>query len=317
MQEKNKLNDYRTDFQRGLDALEDIQLLSEFSVSPLVSNAYFYLSEMKRKADAANQGKLDQNAHVKQVLESKLTDIFADFFGQKNRFKGHELKKSTHRLDLAKWNLLFDVIPEVLSVVSLFRYHGIVDVNLNESRLSISGLVLEDKNLELGRKFIYVVTRKLLRKEVLLTFKFDETGRTGLFKLDLEVDISHDSNYSYNVTLASDEKEQYQLRFTNILMNYRSNYSEIAKVGEHTIVDIGADLSLVSYQGLPDLKTTEYNNKEILHFSFLFRPVSIILPVKGKIIKETFEIGLEDSNKRQQDVSKHIRKIDFFSLFNI
>ena len=58
MADKQETMNYQSDFEKGLEALEDIQLLSEFSVSPIVSHAYFHLSEMKRKADAISSGQV-------------------------------------------------------------------------------------------------------------------------------------------------------------------------------------------------------------------------------------------------------------------
>lgn len=307
---------YQEDFERSLSTLEDIQLLSEFAVSPLVSHAYFYLSEMKRKADAIVSGQVARFDAVSQVLDEKLTSIVNDFFGDKGRFKGFHYSKSTKQIDLNKWNLILNTIPELLSVVSLFNYHGNVDVRFDESRLSISGMILEDGKLELNRKFIYVVTRKLLRQKVLLTFKLEETARTGLFKLTLKADISHDENLLYRVNFRINSKEQYLVGFSNIFCQYRTQFSDLRSVGEHNIIDIGSDLSVRHTFGLPELSRMESANKEILHFPFLFRPISIILPVKGSLVTDTYSRSLDDENKRKQDVSKYFRTIDFFSLFN-
>ena len=92
-------NDYQNDYDRSLSTLEDIQMLSEFSVSPLVSHAYFYLSEMKRKADALSNGQVSQYNQVGMVLDEKLTSIISEFFGNKSRFKDFDYKKNTNKID--------------------------------------------------------------------------------------------------------------------------------------------------------------------------------------------------------------------------
>lgn len=315
MAEKLLTEDYQLDFEKGLNTLEDIQLLSEFSVSPLVSHAYYYLSEMKRKADALSSTPVEHFDAVAKVLDDKLTGIFNDFFGNKIKFKGHDYYKSTEGIDLKKWNLVFEVIPEVLSVVTLFNFHGNADVRFDKSRLQISGLILEDGHFDLNRKLIYVITRKLLRNKVLLTFNLEKTARTGLFKLTLKADLSHDETLSYKVNFKVKE-EQYQIGFSNILCQYRALLEDVEQVGEHTIVEIKEDLSVSHYMGVPELSRMESANKEILHFSFLFRPLSLILPMKGHLVADAFTRSLDDDNKRKQDVSKKIRTIDFFSLFN-
>ncbi len=310
---------YQDDFEKSLNTLEDIQLLSEFSLSPLIGRAYFHLTEMKRKADANAQTQVVQFDFVSRVLDEKLESIFKDFFSAKSKFKNFEYHKSTSKIDLKKWNLILEIIPEVLSVVSLFNYHGSLETKLDESRILISGAILEDDHLEANRKFIYVVTRKLLRQKVLLTFNLEKTSRGGLFKLDLKVDISHDDSLLYKVNFKVGPKENYYVGFSNILCHYRALLEDVRSVGEHNVIEVGSDLSVKHTYGLPDLSRLESANKEILHFPFIFRPVSIILPVKGNLSTDAFSRNLNSRDSRQmreQDVSTYYRTIDFFSLFN-
>jgi hypothetical protein len=309
-------NDYQNDYDKSLSTLEDIQMLSEFSVSPLVSHAYFYLSEMKRKADSISSGQVSQFDQVGMVLDEKLTSIISEFFGNKSRFKEFTYNKNTNKIDLKKWNMVLETIPELLSVVTLFNYHGGADVRFDENRFSVSGLILQDGNLERNRKLIYVLTKKLLRSKVLLTFNLESTARTGLFKLDLRADLSHDETLNYRVHFNVDG-EHYLIGFSNVFCHYRSSLEDVKMAGDHNIIEIRSDLSVHHTFGIPELTRIESANKEILHFPFLFRPLSIILPMKGNLVTTGLSRSLDDENKRKQDVSKHFRTIDFFSLFNI
>lgn len=312
MERRQPETSYHDDFEKSLSTLEDIQLLSEFALSPLIGRAYYYLSEMKRKADEKTTSPVTKFDNVSKVLDEKLESIFSDFFSNKTRFKGFDYSKSTSKIDLKKWNLILDVVPEVLSVVTLFNYHGSVNVRLDENRLLVSGMILEEGHLQMNRKFIYVVTRKLLRQKVLLTFSLEKTTRPGLFRLDLKIDISHDEALVYKVKFNVGPKENYCVGFSNIFCHYRALLEDVKEAGEHTVIEVGNDLAVKTFQGVPDLSRLESANKEILHFPFLFRPVSIILPVKGNLSSEAFTRGLTG----EQDVSAYYRTIDFFSLFN-
>jgi hypothetical protein len=317
MIEKNIALNYQDDFEKSLDALMDIQMLSEFSVSPLVSNAYFYLSEMKRKADSISSGQVSQFESVSKVLDEKLTSIMDEHFGNKGRFKDYKLFKNTKKIDLKKWNLILETIPEILSVTTLFNYHGAIEVRFDEGRFVVSGLILEDGNIQASRKLIYVITRKLLRSKILLTFNLEKTARTGLFKLVLKADLSHDESLVYRVPFQLSSKKTYFVGFSNILYRYRSNLEDVNLVGEHNVIEINNDITMKHFIGLPELSRMDSANKEILHFPFLFRPLSIILPMKGSLVTDAFSRSLDDENKSKQDVSKHFRTIDFFSLFNL
>ncbi len=326
---------YQDDFEQGLKTLEDIQYLSEFSISPLIGRAYYHLSEMKRKADSLRLGQVSEFDKVSKVLDQKLEEIFTDFYSNKNKFKDFEYRKETNKIDLQKWNLILEIVPEVLSIVSLFHYHGRVETNLNENRIQISGYIRQDSSLEMNRKFIYVITRKLLRQKVLLTFNLEEASRTGLFKLDLKVDISHDDSLVYRVLFKPNQYQHYLIGFSNIFCYYRSLIDDVKMVGEHNIVEVQNDLSVRHSYTVPDLSRIDSANKEILHFPFLFRPVSIILPMKGNLSTDSFSRSLDSSSmngtsknyskdenknyekKRKQDVSLSYHTIDFFSLFNL
>lgn len=311
-------NDYRDNFEKSLETLEDIQYLSAFSLSPLIGRAYFHLSEMKRKADAANFGIASNYDAVSNVLDEKLASILDDFFIEKCKFKGLNYTKSTDKIDLKKWNLILEALPEILSIVSVLSFHGVMDVDLNENHLNISGTILEDAQLDVNRKFIYVVTRKLLRKKILLTFKGEKTVRTGLFKLTLNVDISHDEGFVYRLPFKPTPHKNYLVGFSNVMANYRVQFDQISKIGEHQIIEVSNELTVKNYMGIPNLSRIESANKEILHFSFLFRPISIILPMRGTLSIDTLfrtsNVNEEEENKH--DVSVSYRTIDFFSLFN-
>jgi hypothetical protein len=316
MNEKASAECYSTDFEKSLETLEDIQLLSEFSISPLVSNAYFYLSEMKRKADLQASGQLDQFESVLNVLDEKLKWIIEDFFGNKTRFKSFDYYKTTDNITLKKWNQVLESIPEILSVVGLFNYHGQCEVRFDDNRFQVSGLILEDGRFDANRKLIYVITKKLLRNKVLLTFNLEKTARAGVFKLTLKADFSHDEKMEYRANFSVDQID-YVIGFSNVFSQYRTELENLQEVGEHTIVEIHEDLSVHSRMGVVELTRRESDTKEILHFPFIFRPLSIILPVKGQLSFITSTKNLDDENKRKQDVSKQFRTIDFFSLFNL
>ena len=317
MNQKALKLDYQDDYDKSLDSLMDIQILSEFTVSPLVGHAYFYLSEMKRKADLLKLGQLEHLTSIQAILENKLIEIFNIHFNESGRFKGYSLIKSTKNIDLKKWNHLFDNIPEILSLTTFFNYHGMVEVTIDEDRLEVSGHILVDENIEKNRKFIYVITRKLLRAKIIQTFTLEKSERAGLFKLVLKSDISWSENLVYQVPFKISTNKNYVVGFSNVLYGYRKRADEVTKLSKHNIIEIDNMLNVSHRYDILDLKAIEFNNKELLHFSFLFRPVSIILPVKGSLVTDTYSKILEDENKRNQNVSNHFRSIDFFSLFNL
>jgi hypothetical protein len=105
--------------------------------------------------------------------------------------------------------------------------------------------------------------------------------------------------------------------FSNIFSRYNCEIEDLKTIGSHNIIEIGNDLSVKHSVGLLELDDTLMATKDILHFPFIFRPLSIILPVKGSVVTTNFLNSQEDEDKRKHDVSKYFRTIDFFSLFNL
>jgi hypothetical protein len=321
---------YQDDYENSLKTLEDIQYLSGFSIAPLLSSAYFHLSEMKRKADVVKNGQVSGFESVLKVLDLKIEDIFNEYFASKRAADQFVYRKDNSKINLEKWNLIFEIIPEVLSIVSLFDFQGKVETHLNDTKLIVTGFIRPNSSLEFNRKFIYVITRKLLHKNVLLTFAMQETGKSGLFKLELVTDYSHDPNLVFKVLFKPKLDESVYLGFSNIFCNYRSNIDDIKKIGKHHVVEIGNNLDLKLTSNIVDLSRLESANKEILHFPFIFRPISIILPIKGNLSTDSFLKSFvnnsmkdylvkfeDDETKRRQDVLFSYQYIDFFSLFNL
>ena len=314
MTKNTALKNYQNDYEQSIKTLEDIQRLSEYSLAPLVSRVYYHLSEIKRKTDSNQLSLVNPYETVNKVLDEKFESILAEFFHNNIKCKNYTFEKKTEKLVLDKWNLILEIIPEFLSVVSLFNFMGEVGVVLDHKKILISGNVLEDGQLELGRTFIYQMTRKLIKHRVLMTFSLNKSEKSGLNRLELKADISFDKNLHYNVKFSPNPAKNYLIGFSNIFSNYSLSEMEIENLEKHNIIELENDLSVKHTFGKVDSNHLKQSGKELLHFSFIFRPVSIILPMRGVLSKNSSIKALEN---REQDVSNQFHIIDFFSLFNL
>jgi hypothetical protein len=88
----------------------------------------------------------------------------------------------------------------------------------------------------------------------------------------------------------------------------------IDNLEDHNIIELENDLSVRHTFGKVQGTHLKLSGKELLHFSFIFRPVSIILPMRGVLSKNS---AIRTLDSREQDVSNQFHIIDFFSLFNL
>lgn len=306
-------NNYQFDFKNALSALEDIQILSDYSLTPLISNAYFYLTELKRKADLSGKSSEDkiQCDLIEKLLKEKLSNIVYEFFGNKNKFKSYQYVDEADGLDIRKWNLVLENIPEFLTVVSMFSYHGLIDINLSNCSLKVSGVILNSSHIEISRKLIYAITRKLLRNKLILTYKLTQISSQSPYRLELNLDFSHDKSFIYKIPIDKTKcggSGELALGLADNLFRYKISKEKAIKLEEHHVFEIYSTLNTSFNIRKIDGYDPDINKKDIIHFPFIFRPFSIILPVKG---------SLEDFRMGKQDVSNNYEFVDFFSFFDI
>ena len=305
---------YKKDYDKGLDTLMDIQQLSDQSMTKVLEQAFFYFSEIKRKADVISINNISKYESLRSTLKNHFNNILIEHFSNKKKYKGFNLVENFQELDLDSWNSLLALLPDVMGVVDLINYHGGVDINLSSSELKFSGFVLENNHLEMNRRLIYSLTRSLMNQEVLLTFKITDSEKKGLKKLEITADYSKFNSLDYCFDI-SENGNIFKVKLSGIVSKYILSKADFDKIGEHTIYEILSNGDIK--KRVLDQETIDYSSKEILHFSFLFRPISIILPMKGSFQNSSAIAHLDDViSMSEQDVFKKSRKINFFSLFN-
>ena len=118
------------------------------------------------------------------------------------------------------------------------------------------------------------------------------------------------------------------LSLSNVLDGYHISVENLRALHRHPCLEISPDLKIVRYQGIPESYKHYYFakdfDKSIIHFPFLFRPLSLIIPKGGRLTSEvTFRpdpcTGSElrdchggDKNYRKTSSGYNI---DIFSLF--
>jgi len=304
---------------QGMDVLDDIQTLSNNGLTPLINQASFHLSEVRRKAEKSINN-IESFQKVSSFLEDTLDCMIRNFFLDK--FPGRQLlyQKTENPIGLKVWNRLLGVLPPVLTVVQVFPFIGTINVQVREDKVIFRGLAKVNGDIQKYRKLIYAMTRKLLAQESLFTFKVEDAGKEGMYWLELSLDVSHDVSKVYRVDLR--EKHGVLLGFSSIFKNYSLPISEVENLGRHLCIEINDEMKVEKFYRIPDHYLKTFGDRELLHFPFLFRPVSLIIPKRGNVVSANSIREFKDTgsgfSKQEQDVDNrklsHYRYIDFFSL---
>ncbi|CBW25477.1 hypothetical protein BMS_0567 [Halobacteriovorax marinus SJ] len=311
--------DVTKEFEQGMQTLGDIQALGDFSLSPLIERASFHFSEIHRKAEYSFEN-LESYSKVQEFLEKTIDNLLTSYTLRDEITHQVLLQKKFKDMSLEKWDRLLDIIPSSLQVMRIFKFVGTQNIQISNEGICVRGLIKTDESIIKYRELIYKASRKLLDKKTILTYQIEELEDPRICWLTIHVDMDHDESLSYNVDFS--EKLGMKLGFSNLFSKYKVTPEQAAQLPRHLIIEISEDLEISKYYRVPDQYTRDSNKKEMLHFSFLFHPVSIIIPKVGLVERRPTSTNYKDtgSGLGQQEVKNQIgsnfRYIDFFSLIN-
>ncbi|PIK14914.1 hypothetical protein [Halobacteriovorax sp. JY17] len=312
-------NNVTKEFEQGMQTLEDIQALSDFSLSPLVDRAAFHFSEIHRKAEFSFEN-LNSFSKIQSFLEKTIDNLLTHYILRDAVTHQVLLQKKYDDMSLESWNKLLEVLPTSLQILSIFKFVGTQNIQVSKEGINVRGLIKTDESITRFREVVYRASRKLLEHKTILTYKIEELEDERICWLELSVDMEHSEKLSYNVDFL--ETLGMKLGFSSIFSKYRISKEDAFELPRHLIIEITSNLEIRKYYRVPDHYTRDLDSKEMLHFSFLFRPVSIIIPKTGFLERRPTNANFEDtgSGLGQQEVKNQInsnyRYIDFFSLIN-
>ena len=312
-------NNVTKEFEQGMQTLEDIQALSDFSLSPLVDRAAFHFSEIHRKAEFSFEN-LNSYSKVQSFLEKTIDNLLTHYILRDVVTHQVLLQKKYDDMSLESWNKLLEVLPTSLHILNIFKFIGTQNIQICNEGISVRGLIKTDDTITRYREVVYRASRKLLEHKSILTYKIEELEDERLCWLELKVDMDHSEKWSYNVDFS--ESLGMTLGFSSIFHKYKINSTQALELPRHLVIEISPELEILKYYKVPDHYAWDCKGKEILHFSFLFRPVSIIIPKTGFLERRPSNANFEDtgSGLEEQEVKNQIkstyRYIDFFSLIN-
>ncbi len=311
----------------GIEALEDLYKLGDSNISPILDRLHFHFSEVYREA-TETQKLSHSHSHIVEWLEKRVDDYVKTFYDSLNCHCEFKYIKNIENLSLESWNNLFEVFPKFISLATLFYQSGNVTLSVVDGACRLRCELNPDELIS-KREETYRLYRFFFSKHCLLTYKIIESDH----KIEIEFELNTQEQVKdkkYN--LAYDIGPEFVLGLPDGFSRYKqslSDFLEIANKGKHPIFIINEDLTLIETDHVSHEFFGKDWNGEILHFAFLFRPISFIISSKGKrIFKSRFHenktgcliSNSKFENKEGQDVvesrSKQYKNFDFFSIFN-
>jgi hypothetical protein len=270
--------DYLYEFEQGVGALEDLGRLTGHDFSPVIIRAYHHFSEMKRKAREKIEF-FPPESSIRLFLEKSVQQLWQEFKVHEKKIAQLDLVMNAAELTLIQWNRLLDCISIFMNIVRALPFCDNCSVTLDQDGISFKGNLLKDSAGEMQNKRveIYALLRQTLRKEAPVTFELNSDGAMELF-----LDLRHRDDRIYLVELP--KPINLKIAFSSILEGHRVSSSKLDQLGRHFCLEINSQGVLRKYDQIPEHFEEELVNKEIIHFHFLFRPISLIIPGRGEIL---------------------------------
>ena len=259
------------EFAKGVEALEDLAQLGPYANAPILGRAFHHFSKAKMQLEEQVYSTIFSPA-LQKFLPQGLSYLLQDQLGS-------PLTVTTTDISFPQWNKILTVLPIFIKIAKCLPWPKVEQTTISGDLLTMHGhLPAEESTLLRKRSTIYQYFRQLLAQQSLLTFSV-ETLADQSAKLSLQLDLRHQDQVVYRVPVGEG------ICFSSIFPYYIvQDWASVAAQGAHYCLNIKADGNIEELPAIPEQFMKNSPEAVLLHFRFLFRPVSLIIPGKGEII---------------------------------
>lgn len=301
------------DYKHGMDAIEDLHLLADPGLSPVISRVHFHLSEIRRKAEQSledHPGLLP----VKNKIKDEFRFLLEEATLKIDNCRQLILRDTETTLNLMQWGRLIETLPLAIKLVAKFPVTGMLEASYDAKALSIRATLEGYDGLEKIKSEVYRLSREFFALKTLPTFQIEKNNQV-VFKFD----YSHVDDLVYNVDL-----NKKRVLLSNIFSDYEMPIDKIDLIDNQTTLILSADGEFYYFESMKTkaIKNSICNGAKpaLFHFPFLFRPLSIIIPREGEVapLNGFFGTGCEKllTDQTFGKPSKPALSLDIFSLLS-
>ncbi len=273
---------YEHSLLEGLNSLNDLRKVVGWDKQLFIDQAIHHFNKLYNTfSDRRVRGLEKYDSVLALITKHFFEDLKKEFMGLED-IKTFYILKKTEIIDTEYWDKVFSAFDDIVSALRMFPFTGHIQLIVDKNGLKFKGRM---KNITVDsdlRKNSYELTRKFLAREVFLTYKLHSVDSSEGPEFELNFDFSNDNSKVYHIDLT--DQYGFYLAFTNTFSNYLCTLGDLEKIPSHMCVEITNKLSIKKHKS-SDLKELfqEADDKTILHFPFLFRPLSMIIPGRGSI----------------------------------
>ena len=222
---------------------------------------------------------------LQQEIESSVLLSKSPLYNLKNIYW-----ENSEFVEISLWSDLFSCLESIPGILEIFRAQGNLVITTSQSTMTIKFTPNVEKiDLDPGRIRMYQLIKKLLNEQIIVTYKIQDAQMIIHFSFyqasDRYLAITYDesrnpltllfNDYWLNYQINSESFDQVMCSTNSVVFEYDSSFKFRSYESESYLKKIKA-LSIHSRKNI--------ENVTILHFSFPFRPLSIIIPSRGVML---------------------------------
>jgi hypothetical protein len=299
--------------QSGYQFLEDLRTFSESETIPIIDqvagvfdNLWGVFSREERALENCQFIESLIRKEIKSDLESHLLN--------NAEYKELHVVFEEDKYSVETWEKILISLKSALKLLHTLKAHQYVTVTIGSEKTKIESTLAPTEYSEQTRIDVYKVFREALGRSILQTFHLKESSTQGP-SIELLFDYSH--SQSKWMTFSFPEQKLF-LKFSNILNNYRYTFND-NRILQGSAIVLSKDLEVINYDPIQSStfsKLIEASDEfEAFHFPFIFRPVWLIIPVKG-ILRDASVMGGWEQDSKNQWSEPQSRYLDLFKLLS-
>lgn len=306
------------DFEKSKEMIEDLKGLLSSDLYLFIDQALHHLSKIQMEYQKKNSN-LEGLDKIYEVVIENVTSYMKKRLLQNDNIQSINYSYDQN-ITIKQWNTIFKLLPEIIVLAENYVFRNTMNISIKDEQISIFGVVdmgLWPKSI---RQLSYEITRSLLSRKILLTYDIIEQDSSEILTLTFNLNHSEDK-----VLLFSSNEDDINICLPGQLAQFEKDLTEINQGQLYFVMN--SDFTVGRYTHLPERFLEKSDEFTHLFFPFLFRPISFIIPRRGRLqSKMDLDCSFDSQNARiatdvgQVYKSKNSKKtyfyLDFFSLFN-
>ena len=286
------------------NVIEDLYVVSDLDLHPFLGQLNFYISQLKNEKKGQETLVLRELPFLTNFMDLSFRSLIENYIQRSIYLKTCRVSASFENYDLYKAEALMAQLPSILKIIALIKLRGDLFVTLDDQFLTISASLSRQNGINEHKSDILAQIKSIFALKTLTTFQIRESEKTDSAILELKFDLSFDDKKVYR--LDTHDLIGVDLCLPNQLKNYEISFDKLRSLNKHLIYKINTDCTVERVKNLENL------TGQVIHFHFLFRPISFIIPKRGDL-KDIKDLSRKDTGS---DWTKNTIPTYFIDIFS-